>query len=30
LKHRLAKESALTRKESMNILREFEKLADED
>ena len=30
LKHRLAKESALTRKESMNTLREFEKLADED
>lgn len=30
LKHALAKESALTRKESMNILREFEKLADED
>ncbi|WP_353549568.1 hypothetical protein [Sediminibacterium sp. KACHI17] len=30
LKHTLAKESALGRKESMNILREFEKLADED
>jgi hypothetical protein len=29
-RNRYIKESALTRKESMNILREFEKLADED
>ncbi len=30
LKNKLAKESALTSKDSMNILKEFEKLADEN
>lgn len=30
LKNKLAKESALTGKDSINILKEFEKLADEN